>query len=312
MVDKIQGDALLGIDRATSRLFADVWPKFLKDKEIGVYSKPASERTMREYVEFGQRFFVPLIGDKGIDRFTVDDFTDYIETVKEKFPNVHRFENHYKYLSSFFSWADRKRLIPRKLRLFNPDQAIKSTEDSDGVGKVYADEELHAILAAAGEDAFGLWVRMGMFMGMRNSEITQMKKDRIDIKDSVIRLRKTDTKTRRARIIPIPKEVFLLLVAQMAATQSSEWLFPNLADAERPMFRGGFDHRWRRLLDGLGIKGRFHDLRHTYATKIFARRDMVPVVICQVLGMTMRTAEKYYLHFDESQLKTITEGFSVA
>jgi hypothetical protein len=53
-VDKIQGDALLGIDRATSRLFADVWPKFIKDKEIGVYSRPASERTLREYVEFGQ------------------------------------------------------------------------------------------------------------------------------------------------------------------------------------------------------------------------------------------------------------------
>jgi integrase len=335
VIEKISAEIILGksgIDNGKSLLFKDAWPKFLRDKESGVYSKASSAKTLKEYREFGERYFLQILDSKRVDRFSVDDFTEYIKELKTKFPNITRFENHYKYLSSFLSWADRKELTKRKIKLYNPDLKIKAEEDDDGKGRVYSDTELHAILDASFFEpselmkkreqkgyepkrsegvGFALWVHSMTYQGMRRGEINQLLKDRIDLKAGVISLRKKDTKTRQARTIRITKEVMPLLIAQIAAYQDSEYLFPNRDDIDRPMDPGGFDKRWRGMLKELEIEGTPHELRHTYATKIFARADISPFVICKSLGMSMRTAERYYIHFDEDQLKVITERFSV-
>lgn len=78
-------------------------------------------------------------------------------------------------------------------------------------------------------------------------------------------------------------------------------------DKSRPMDRTGFKKSWYALLETCKIDCRFHDLRHSYATRVFGDPSINPVVACKSLGMSMKTAMKHYIHFSEEQLSSLNK-----
>jgi integrase len=217
--------------------------------------------------------------------------------------------NHWKYLSGFFSWCVAVGYVAKAPAIYNPDQ---ESDEEDGVGKSYTDEELLAFQqGSAYHKPMHLWIMIAQYMGMRSSEISQLMKDRIDLKAGLIKLRKSDTKTATQRSIPIHPGVLPLIVEQMAAHPMSPALFPNAGDPMRPMDKGGFKKPWTKLRQDLGINGRFHDFRASYATRAFSNADLNPVLICTALGMSMRVAMRHYIRFDEKQLNSITSAFKI-
>ncbi len=331
IVEKMSADIVLGragVDTGNPLLFKSAWPKFLKDKESGIHTQKGRRRTLKEYADFGERYFLEFFGHYQVGKITVDLFQEYIAWLKGNHPGVKRYMNHQKYLSGFLSWAAERELIDKKPKLFNPDKQLGEDENEYEPGTLINDEQMKWILKFKPEvteqtsggrkpmvQEFCLYVKMLAYMGMRSSEVTQLLKDRIDGNKKLIRLRKSDTKTKTGRDIPIHHHVFEAIFVQFCLT-NGEYLFPNKDDIDRPMGRDGFQRQWDNMRNHedapAGMKKISpHDLRHTYATKIFSDPKLNPMLACKALGMSMATALKHYLHFDESQLHLITERFSV-
>lgn len=312
LVDDIQNAILLGEDwKKEKQMFDELWPEFIEAKATGkVRGFPkVRERTLKDYIQFGERWYLPYFGNTRVDKIDAEMWDRYMAHVRETGRGGQKtvFLNHWKYLSSFFSWAIAVGHLTKPPGIYNPDS---ETEDDDTVGRNFSDDELRRLR----ENATGpmrLWIEMAQYMGMRSTEITALQKDRIDTTKWIIRLKKADTKTATARLIPIHPEVRDRLVDQMAQHPKSAYVFPNRDDENQPMDRGGFKGSWSILRTALGIEGRFHDFRVSYATRVFSIPGLNPVMICTSLGMSLKVATKHYIKFDESHLNAISGSFKL-
>jgi len=331
IVEKMSADIVLGragVDTGNPLLFKSAWPKFLADKEKGVYTKKGRKRTIDAYRDQGDLYFLEFFGHYQVSKITTDLFTEYIEWLKENHPGVKKYMNHEKGLNGFLSWALARELIDKKPKLYNPDKNLGEDENEYEPGTYINDEQMKWILkwepdinanSTGGRkpmrDEFMIYKKGLALHGFRSSELTQLKKDRIDWAKKLIRLRKSDTKTKTGRDVPIHPDWHDDLRRQFDV-YSAEYLFPNKDDIDRPMGRDGFQRQWDNMRNHpdapSGMKKISpHDLRHTYATKIFSDPKLNPMLACKALGMSMATALKHYIHFDENQLHLITKGFSI-
>lgn len=335
LVDDIQNSILLGEDyRKEKGLFEDDWPIFLSDKAKGKIKgkkvRKVREKTLKEYINFGELYFLPFFGGTRVDKIDGDKWEKYVAWVQELRPRKKKdaegkdvitreprdpespvkIFNHWKYLHGFLSWAVATRRIKYIGDIYNPDE----NDGEDGVGKNYSDEELRKFRdGSITHPQMHLWICMAQYMGMRSSEITQLAKERIDLGAGLIRLKKQDTKTNTSRNVPIHPMVIEKLRAQISRADGSPFVFPNRDDRKRPMDKTGFKKSWQPLRDAVvGMDGgRFHDFRHSYATRAFANPDLNPVLLCKALGMSMKVAMDVYIHFDEKHLEQITQRFQL-
>lgn len=312
MTDDIQKSILLGEDwRKEKQMFDELWPEFIEAKATGkIRGFPkVRERTLKDYIGHGERWYLPFFGATRVDKIDVEMWEAYMTHVKatSKAGENAVMLNHWKYLSSFFSWALACGHIAKNPGIYNPDA---DQEDDETVGRSYSDDELRRLREAA-SGPVKVWVMMAQYMGMRSTEITAIQKDRIDTRTWIIRLKKADTKTATSRLIPVHPEVQPFIMEQMARHPGSPYLFPNRDDETRPMDRSGFQNQWTQIRTETGITGRFHDFRVSYATRVFAIPGLNPVVICASLGMSLKVALKHYIKFDESQLSAISGGFKL-
>lgn len=306
---------LSGASENKTDLIDDLYPLFISDKSKGnpkLKIQKVREKTLGEYVNFYERYFKDFWGEKSLEEITADEWEKYIDHARAKSVKKDKLKifNHWKIMSAFCSWCIATDRLVKMPGIYNPDPVTfqDELEDEDGIGKNLTDSQLLDLRNKIENNmALELYVSCAIYMGMRSSEITQLKKDRLDFKNNLIKLRASDTKTKQARSVPIHSVVFTLLKAQCHVTESSEYLFPNRVDKSRPMDRTGFKKSWYALLETCKIDCRFHDLRHSYATRVFGDPSINPVVACKSLGMSMKTAMKHYIHFSEEQLSSLNK-----
>lgn len=308
-------EVLAGKDLSGVPLIEELWVSFIDDKTKGNPKKKiekARPRTIVEYNNFWDRYFKDFWGLKRLDEINEDTWEKYIEYAQNKSLKKDRLKlfNHWKYVSAFLTWSELTgHLKEKRPNIYNPDPTTfqDELEDQDGIGKNYSDTELELLRIGSRDNVeLHLWVLIAQFMGNRSSEITQLKKDRIHFSSNLIKLRKSDTKTKQARSVWIHHKVLPLLKKQVEATDS-DYVFPNRVDKSRPMDPTGFKKAWDKLREETGVEGRFHDLRHSHATRAFGNKRLNPVTICKSLGMSMATAMKHYIHFSETELSSLNE-----
>lgn len=332
LVREIEQTILLGEPiKKDHNLFADDWPNFLEAKAQGKLVRQGvpqvRESTIKEYIRTADKWFIPFFGSKRIDKISQEDFDKYIQHVRQNSKKGEKVKlfNHWKYLSAFFTYCVASGKIKRPPAIYNPDYDPNADDEGeDGVGINFSDEVLKAFRDAVDDaetfhkDRTGRWVKLWLYMlhyhGMRTGEITQLKKDRLDFTSSLIKLRKSDTKTREARKVPMHPLVLPYLKEQ-ASSHSNPYLFYNLADHERPMDPTGFKKAWDILKEKVRkdfpeFEGRVHDFRHSYASRAFANPGNNPVVVAMTLGMSMKTAMKVYIHLKDEDLHQVTKTFS--
>jgi integrase len=301
-------------------LLGEFWFKFIEFRKTGskVHQKlPWRSKTLRNYEGFYNLSFEPFWSNL-LPTDIADKWSEFIdaEFKRSKKGSALNFENHFKYMRAFMSYLVMVGALEKKQLIWNPNPEVdEDGEDTAGKGIVIPDQTLKKMIDA-GEGQFGLFVRIAAQTGMRSSEMTQLKKDRIDVNDCCIRLKaidvKTGSKTKKGRTIPIQKSLMNLIKTQMERHPRSQFLFPNARDESRPMDRAGFYKNWAGLCAQVGIVGVTpHDLRHSFATKTFSNPAINPLLTCAALGMSMSTAQKHYIHFDEQHLKIVAESFQL-
>lgn len=297
--------------KGKTALIGELWPVCMEQKSKGTRKvKKLRERTLREYVSFYSRYYEPFWADRTLSEITPETWEEFLQFCKDKSKRGEDMKtfNLWKYFSGFCSWCVLMGHMKEMPDIFNSDE-----ESEDGIGKNFTDEELLQLRVCAPDfgAAFHLYVMMAQYMGMRSSEITQLKKSKINLEKRLISLGKADTKTNQARTIPIHPEVQFLLEPQLVRSGDSPYLFPNRSDRQRPMDPTGFKKPWNAIREQLGIEGRFHDLRHSYASRIFANPSVNPVMAAKALGMSMNVAMKVYIHYSDKELMTLTQGIQL-
>lgn len=135
--------------------------------------------------------------------------------------------------------------------------------------------------------------------GMRKSEILTLKWSNVDLETGIITLEKTNTKSKKLRRIPINTVVRKLMLELKLKGKGSEYVF--LSSKGIPYKKeGSLRQPFLGALRRAGIEGlRFHDLRHTAATRMIESGASI-VAVSKILGHEDLKTTMRYAHPEDS------------
>lgn len=243
--------------------------------------------------EYGSRHFLELFGDRTLSEITPKDVDDYKQirlnevapaTVNRELQIVRHLFNLAKRWKKFFGE--------------NPVSEAKLLSVNNQKERILTPEEEEKLLGLCNPCLKPILIT-ALHTGMRKSEILTLKWTNVDLDNSVITIEHTNTKTKTTRRIPVNSVLRKLLLEQKLKSGGSEFIF--LSQDGNPYKRhDSLKGAFERLCKKAGISGlRFHDLRHTAATRMIEAGASI-VAVSKILGhsdikMTMR-----YTHPDNS------------
>jgi len=142
-------------------------------------------------------------------------------------------------------------------------------------------------------------ILFALHTAMRKSEILTLKWTNIDLETGIITLEHTNTKSKKLRRIPINTVVRKLLLEQKLKGKGSDFIFlssKGIPYKKEDSLRQPFLGALRRA----GVQGlRFHDLRHTAATRMIESGASI-VAVSKILGHADLKTTMRYAHPEES------------
>lgn len=237
-------------------------------------------------------------GNRPICTITETDWGRYVQHCKDE--NTRRkLHGDQKYMRQVIFTAFRKELIKRPIVLAIPDP-----KHSD-VGREITDAELGRLFALANAE-LRFQMEIALKTGFRLREMLYLRWDRFDWHEKLVRLRPTDTKTRKGRAVPLPLELLEEFQRRFHRTKSP-FVFPSRFDVTKPQHEN--KSAWQRCRATARVTARWHDFRHTCATRLL--RKGIPVSIAKdYLGMTEKVLVRIYQHLNLNDLRRAADAMS--
>jgi integrase len=188
----------------------------------------------------------------------------------------------------------------------DPTKGLKrfKQEKGNSIRFLKADEQKRLLEAASSQ--YRRLFLVAMRTGLRRIELLNLARHNLDFENNQIKLVSSKTKVvRYLPILPQIKEILLELVAKVAT--DNEPLFK--AKNEKPFSIDAVVQAFTRARVAAGLKVRYHDLRHTFATDAVAAG--IPVfVISKWLGHSSVKMTEIYTHLGDKQSQEAAEGMS--
>jgi integrase len=167
----------------------------------------------------------------------------------------------------------------------NPVRGIKFFKENNIVERILKDEEINPLLLCCNTITRDV-VIFALNTGMRRGEILNLKWDQVDLVTGCITV--TKTKRGKQRKIPINEAVRHVLESQ---SRGSVYVFHRNGKPAKSV-RTAFEQSVKKA----DISHcRFHDLRHTFATRLVLGGVSLPVVK-ELLGHSTITTTMRYAH----------------
>lgn len=317
-----EGDLLKAEKPTESILFTDFMREWL-----GMIKSSVEMSTYGSYSFIVEKRIIPYFEDKNIllTELTPTDIQRYYthcllaEHVSAN-TVIHRHANIHKALKYAFKVG----LIP-----YNPADRVERPRKNSFSSGVYGDKELEDLFVAAKGTKLELAVILGAFYGLRRSEIVGLKWDAIDFekkrfsiqytvtetniggKQTIVEKERTKTKSSR-RTLPIV-EPFERLLVELRASQDknrkvcgksycTDYLdFVYVDELGRRIKPGYITMAFPKLLAKSGLKRiRFHDLRHSCASLLYAHGVSLKDIQEWLGHSTISTTANIYTHLDYS------------
>ncbi len=202
-------------------------------------------------------------------------------------------------------------LIKAKKAKMNPVSLVTFFEEVQKERVLTYEEEQKILIAIDGSDKRYSHLKdivlIALNTAMRKGEILGIKKGWIDLKQGIINIPKYSMKRKsKDKRVPINSVTQSIIKRLLSKNTLSEYLFVNPKTGTRfTAIQNSFDSIIKKA--GLGGKPgvdkiRFHDLRHTAATRLaVAGKDMK--FIAQYLGHTDVRTSARYVHYSDEDLK---------
>jgi integrase len=189
-----------------------------------------------------------------------------------------------------------------------------------GATEVFSPEEVWALVRAAGSEQDGAIFLTAAFTGLRMGELLALRWRDLDFAGQTIRVRRsyyagqlTTPKSGKVRAVPLASDVGSML-AQLGRRQ--DWVGED--DLEFVGHVGGYvdgstlRRRYKAALAVAGLRGlRFHDLRHTFGSRMIAKADIRRVQ--EWMGHADIQTTMRYLHYAprSEDAELVAEAFRV-
>ncbi len=199
---------------------------------------------------------------------------------------------------------------------------LRKLEERKDAGRALSPEEegrLLEVIPALRSVLVGTFVRVALMTGMRSGEIISLTWAQVDLAQRVITVGRAKTSSGTGRQIPMNQELAEVLSAhavwftkRFKETKGSDYLFPwgspFPTDPVRPTTT--IKKGWENLRAKAGVSCRFHDLRHTVATKM-AEAGVSESTMLSLMGHMSRAMLERYSHIRMTAKREAVESLSV-
>jgi integrase len=308
-LDQARRGTLPGMVR-TGATFADAAAEYLRYVEHDRERKPSTVRGYRSAID---AHLLPAFGPMAIEDVT----TESIERWIAGFGGSVQTRN--KLLIQLHGILGRARKaygLPGNAAA----EVEKFAQKRSGEIEVFSPEEVWALVRAAESERDGALFLTAAFTGLRMGELLALRWRDVDFPGSIVRVRAsyylgqlTTQKSGKVRSVPMAPDVASAL-AQLG--QRADWMGEEdlvFCDETGSYLDGSaLRRRYKMALTAAGLRPlRFHDLRHTFGTRMIAKTDIRRVQ--EWMGhadvqMTMR-----YLHYAPraEDARLVAEAFQV-
>jgi integrase len=197
----------------------------------------------------------------------------------------------------------------------------KHPQRSSGDIEVFGPEEVWALVRAAASEQDGALFLTAAFTGLRMGELIALHWRDVDFAGSTIRVRAsygagqlTTPKSGRVRAVPMAPDV-ASAIAQLGRrehwTGDDDLVF--VGEAGSYLDGSALRRRYKAALERGGLRPlRFHDLRHTFGTRMIGKADIRRVQ--EWMGHADVQTTMKYLHYAprEEDARLVAEAFAVA
>ena len=188
---------------------------------------------------------------------------------------------------------------------------VRKLEERKEVGRALSPEEEDRLMSAIVEQispnrsqTLQTFVRVALLTGMRSGEIAGLSWGQIDFTRRVVTVGKAKSTAGTGRQIPMNQNLFDVLTAQaqwftkrFGDAKPGHYLFPfgkpNPSDPTKHIT--DVSSAWEALRKRSGVECRFHDLRHTAATKM-AEAGVPESTMLALMGHMSRAMLERYSH----------------
>ncbi len=268
-------------------------------KEYLHYVKDVKKKRSWKKDEVTLRHMIDFFGNKKLSQISPKDLDDY---------KLHMLNNGYKPASVNRELACLKylyNLAIRRKRFFsaNPVSEVEYLDEGEGITRILTHAEEEQLISNS-PPLLASIIFIALNTAMRKMEILSLKWDYIDLEKNFITLPQTNTKAKKTRVIPINSLVRTVFLELKIKSDGSSYVFPSESkNGHISWITHSFGSSCKRAkIENL----RFHDLRHTCATRMLeAGADIVSV--SKILGHSdINLTIKRYIHLEES-LKSAVE-----
>ena len=241
---------------------------------------------LRQEVSLAQ-FFLDRLGDIPVGHVQSERIQSILQDLAQSHSSS-TINRYYAFLRSVFN-----RAVEWDMLEVNPLARLHTFQESPGRVRYLTAQEAEALLEACrGHPKLFGFVILALYTGMRRGEIERLLWNDVDLEKGIIRVK--DSKTRKARMIPIPKDLQRFLES---LPHTSDYVLGPWG------FKRSFCSACRRA----GLQDfRFHDLRHTYASwKVMAGVDLRTVA--ELLGHRTLAMVMRYSHLSPDHLEKARE-----
>jgi len=181
-------------------------------------------------------------------------------------------------------------------------------EVHEEIGRALSDDESNRLLKSAEfHPRTRIQIMMALTMGMRHGEILKLRVEEVNLEKRIINLDAARVKTRKPRKVPIPiSNPVLSELTQRVRDAKGTCVFPMESDANRPQVENR--HQWNKVRRDSGVKCRFHDLRHTWASNMISMGAPQDHIV-KVGGFTAQVMSRVYSHMQEDAQNKFRSAF---
>lgn len=305
-MDVVASAPLGGAVAISGAAAAELTLRALIDRYMAEYAGRDHSRSSRT------AWWVERLGDRKVLELTDSDVFDVLEAYAEAparrymgrdadgrpiyrslggKPSASSVNRRHAALSAVFSWAKRRRVLPRTF--VNPMREIARRREKDGRVRFLSADERARLLAAARDskwDRLYLLVLMAATTGARKGELLRLTWGDIELERAIAYV--AETKNADPRVLPLVPAV----VDELRCFESKRRDVLVFGSKRRPKQPYVFTQRWYAALQAAGVRAfRFHDLRHSFASGL-AQDGATLLEIADALGHRDLKMTRRYSH----------------